>query len=59
MKRKYDHFQDHLEWEILEPEQVITHLTFETRLYNLNKDCIIKFSRDNQQDLVATISGIV
>jgi hypothetical protein len=58
MSKKYDHFQDHLEWEIIEPEQEVTHLTFETGLYSLNKDCIIKFSRDNQYDLVATISGI-
>jgi hypothetical protein len=58
MSKKYDHFQDHLEWEIIEAEQEITHLTFETGLYSLNKDCIIKFSRDNQYDLVATISGI-
>ena len=33
MSKKYDHFQDYLEWEILEPEQEITHLTFETGLY--------------------------
>lgn len=59
MKRKYDHFQDHLEWEILDPEQEITHLTFETGLYDINKDCIIKFSRDNQQDIVAIISGVL
>lgn len=58
MSNKHDHFQDHLEWEILESEQEITHLTFETGLYSLNKDCIIKFSRNNQYDLVATISGI-
>jgi len=59
MTTKYDHFQEHLEWEILEPNQEITHLTFETGLYSLNKNCIIKFTRDNQYDLVATISGII
>ena len=57
--KKPDYFQDHLEWEILEPEQEITNLTFETGLYSLSKTCIIRFSRDNQYDLVATISGIV
>jgi hypothetical protein len=59
MSKKHDFYQDHLEWEILEPEQAITHLTFENGLYNLNQDCIINFSRDNQYDLVATISGIL
>jgi hypothetical protein len=59
MSKKYDHFQDHLEWEILESDQEITHLIFETGLYNLSKDCIIKFSRNNQFDLHATISGII
>jgi hypothetical protein len=59
MSKKYDFYQDHLEWEILDPEQVITHLTFEKGLYNLNQDCIISFSRNNQYDLVATISGIL
>lgn len=59
MNQKNDHYQSHLEWEILEPEQEISHLTFEIGLYNLNKNCIIKFSRDNQYDMTATISGIV
>jgi hypothetical protein len=59
MTKKYDHYQEHLEWEVLEPNQEISHLTFETRLYRLNKNCIIKFSRDNQYDLVATTSGII
>src|SRR5262245_20798115 len=57
MTKKNDHYQDHLEWEILEPEQEITYLSFETGLYNINKNCIIKFSRDNQYDLVASITG--
>ena len=55
----YDHYQEHLEWEILEPNQEITHLTFETGFYRLNKNCIVKFTRDNQYDLVATITGII
>jgi len=58
MIKKYDHYQDHLEWEIIEPEQEITHLSFETGLYSLNKNCIIKFSRDSQYDLLATITGV-
>lgn len=57
--KKYDFYQDHLEWEILEPEEEITYLTFETGLYSLNRNCIIKFSRDNQYDLFATITGII
>ena len=55
----YDQYQDHLEWEILEPNKEITNLTFETGLYGLNKDCVIRFYRNNQYDLVATISGII
>jgi hypothetical protein len=58
MREKYDYYQDYLEWEILEPEQEISYLTFETGLYCIDKNCIIKFSRDNQYDLVATITGI-
>ncbi|NCU05228.1 MAG: hypothetical protein GXC73_14710 [Chitinophagaceae bacterium] len=59
MRSKYSHFQEHLEWEILEPDQVISNLTFETGLYHLSKNCIIKFTRDNQYKLVAQISGVV
>ncbi len=58
MKKRYDHFQNHLEWEIIEPDQEITNLSFENDLYNLGKDCLIKFSRNNQYKLVASISGI-
>lgn len=56
--KKNDYLQDHLEWEVIELDQEITHLTFETKLYNLSNDCIIKFTRDNQYNLIATISGI-
>src|ERR1700752_1069548 len=56
MKTKYDHYQEHREWEIFEEEE-ITHLTFENGLYNLAQDCIITIKRDDQFDLVATIRG--
>lgn len=59
MTKNYDHYQEHLEWEILDPNQEISNLIFETGLYSLNKDCIVKFSRNNQFDLVATITGII
>jgi len=58
MSKKYDYFQDYLEWEILEPEQEITNLTFEKGLYNLGKECIIKYSRNGHYKIVASISGI-
>jgi hypothetical protein len=58
MNKKYDHFQDHLEWEVLNPDEVISNLTFENNIFSLNTDCIIKFLRDNQYNLNATISGI-
>jgi hypothetical protein len=57
--KKHDQYQDHLEWELLEQNQEITYLTFERGLYKLRKDCIIEFFRDNQYDLVASISGIL
>ncbi len=56
---KYDHYLEYLEWEILEPEHQITSLSSKLGLYNLNKNCIIKFSRDGQYKLAATISGTV
>lgn len=56
---KYDYYQEHLEWEILDENQEISYLDFETSIYNLNRNCIIKFHRNNQYDLVATISGII
>lgn len=59
MNKRRDYYQDYLEWELIEPEQEITYLTFETGLYRLNKNCIIKFSRDNQYNITATISGII
>lgn len=59
MKNKYEHFQDFLEWEIIDEDIKITNLSFEKGLYKLNKDCIITFFRNNQQDLVGTISGIL
>lgn len=59
MKNKYEHFQDFLEWEIIDEDIQITNLSFEKGLYKLNKDCIITFSRNSQQDLVGTISGIL
>ncbi|HTB52334.1 MAG TPA: hypothetical protein VK718_06125 [Ferruginibacter sp.] len=52
-------FQDHVEWEVLYPEEIITNLTFEKGVYNINKDCIIRFTRDNKYDLIASISGIL
>ncbi len=58
MGKIYDHYQDHLEWELIDADQEITHLSFENGIYCLNSKCIIKFSRDNQYDLVSTISGI-
>jgi hypothetical protein len=43
MKNKYEHFQDFLEWEIIDEDIQITNLSFEKGLYKLNKDCIIPF----------------
>lgn len=59
MARMYDHYQEYLEWEVIDPNNEITNLAFETGLYKLNKNCIIKFTRNNQYDLVATISGVI
>jgi hypothetical protein len=54
-----DHLQEFLEWEIIDPDQEVSFLTFETNLYDLNRECIIRFTRDNQYRLFATISGII
>lgn len=59
MKNKHEHFQDFLEWEIIDEDIQITNLSFEKGLYKLNKDCVITFSRNSHQDLVGTISGIL
>jgi len=56
--KTFDHFQEYLEWELLERNEEVSNLTFVNGLYNIGKDCIISFSRDNQFDLTATISGI-
>lgn len=55
--QNHDFYQEHLEWETLEIDEEITNLTFETEFYGLNKNCILKFSRDNQYKIQAIISG--
>ena len=55
----YENSREHLEWEILEAEQMISQLKFEHGSYNLREDCVINFSRDNQYKLIATISGLL
>lgn len=57
MKIIHEQNQDHREWEVLDAEKC-THLIFENGLYNLPTDCTITFSRDNQYDIKATISGV-
>lgn len=59
MSNTKTNFQDYLEWEFLESPQRITNLTFEHGIYNLNKNCIIEFSRDAEYNLNAIISGII
>ena len=58
MTKKHDHFQEFLEWELLESNEAVSNLTFVNGIYKLEKDCIITFSRNNQFDLTAIISGI-
>ena len=59
MNKINTYFQDHLEWELLESTEKITLLTFEKGIYNLNKNCVIEFSRDTEYNLQAKISGII
>lgn len=58
MKTIKDHYNKDIEWEVM-PDEDITHLIFENGLYGLNSNCIIRFQRDDQYRLVATISGIL
>jgi len=58
MTKKQDYIQEHLEWEVLKPNEEITYLTFESSIYKFNENCVIRFSRNNQYNLTGTISGI-
>jgi hypothetical protein len=50
------HLKDDLEWEVV-ADETITNIEFENKLYNLSKDCLITFARDDQYRLFAGISG--
>lgn len=59
MKTNNDVFLAHLEWETIEDGHTITNTIFENQVYNLDKNCIINFSRDQQYKLEVKISGVI
>lgn len=51
--------KDHLEWEFIKPDIIVTSLTFKNGLYNLRPECVIKFERNDQYQISAAIEGVV
>lgn len=52
-------YQDCLEWEVIEPNEVISDISFKKGTCKLNSTCRIRFKRDGQYNLTGRISGTI